>query len=245
MRPLPISDDLWLCESALYLPRSKTLVVADLQLGQEQQLRAMGHNIMYEQGRRMFMLLDRLLRQTGAETLVINGDLKHDFRRISRQERRDITGMLRELGKRAKIVIVRGNHDTITQPLADELGAPFLDAWSSDGVLCVHGHEEPSPDALKGASTVVIGHLHPAVVLHDGVRRERYKCFLVGRYRRKRLVVLPSFTTMTEGIDVLTMEGNSPLLSSTVLDRAEVYVLADEVRRFGQVSKLRTLLQSM
>lgn len=36
MEPYVVSDDLWLVENAVFLPKSKTLVISDLQLGYEQ-----------------------------------------------------------------------------------------------------------------------------------------------------------------------------------------------------------------
>jgi len=223
-------------ENALFLPKSKTLVIADLQLGQEQQLRKLGHNIRYEQGEKMLRLLERLIQQHDAKTLVINGDVKHEFGRISGQERRDVLGLLRKLKRRVDIVLVRGNHDTITKPLADEEHVPFVDQYIIDDVLLVHGHELVA--IPRNVKTIVIGHMHPAIVLSDGVRREKFKCFLTATYKRKHVIVLPSFSTLTEGVDVLTAESNTPFLTDRSLKKAEVYVLADEIRAFGRVEKV-------
>jgi hypothetical protein len=239
--PYKLSDDLWLCENAVFLPKAKTLVASDLQLGYEQQLRALGHNVHYEQLQRMLTLLESLIAQTGATRLVIDGDLKHEFGRISAQERRDIIQLLSRLKDRVEIIVVKGNHDTITKPLTDELGVRLVDSFGTDGFYCIHGHKEPDPKdpMFKAAHTIIIGHEHPAVTLHDGVRKERYKCFLVGSYKRKRLVVLPSLSTIVEGTDILKDGDFSPILRA---DSSNVYVIADAIRPFGRVSALRRLL---
>jgi metallophosphoesterase superfamily enzyme len=80
---------------------------------------------------------------------------------------------------------------------------------------------------------------NPAVRIDDGVRNERYKCFLIGRHQKVRLVVLPSFSTIVEGSDILKVASNSPFLQG---NSSMVYVLADEVRPFGKVSDLRRIL---
>ncbi len=245
MRLYPLSDELVLCESALFLPLERTLVVSDLQLGEEEQLRALGHNIPYEQAERMRAQLERLISQTRATRLVIDGDLKHEFGRISSQERHDLLALLRALQLRVEIVAVRGNHDTLTRPLTDELGIPLVDTWQAGGVCCAHGHALPPADALEGARTIVIGHMHPAVALSDGVRSERCKCFLVGRALRRRLIVLPSLTTITHGADVLSSSPNTPLLTRAELERCEIYAIADEIRPFGTVRGLRAALKRL
>lgn len=241
---LAVSDDLLLLEQAVFLPAERTLLIADLQLGYEQQLRALGHNILYEQAARMLSLLERLIERSGATRLVINGDLKHEFGRISGQERRDVLGLLRRLKARVEIVLVKGNHDTMTAPLAQELGLELRDSWSAGGFLAVHGHVEPDASLLQGVHTVIIGHMHPAIRLSDGIRSERYKCFLVGKYDLRRLVVLPSFSTVVEGSDVLTVNPNTPLLTGRGLERCEVYVLADEIKNFGTIARLRSIVDS-
>lgn len=242
MNPYRLSQDCWLLENAIYIPSEKTLVIADLQLGAEQQLRALGHNVMYEQAEKMLRLLERLVAEHDVERLVINGDLKHEFGRISGQERRDILGMLRKLKRSVRVEVVRGNHDTITKPLTDRLGIELHEALSVGPFYCVHGHELPAGEAFQRAETVIIGHMHPAIVLHDGVRKEKCKCFLVGAYGGKRLIVLPSFATLSEGADVLRVDPNTPLLDRNAMQDCELYAIADEIRRFGTVRELaRTL----
>jgi uncharacterized protein len=236
MDPLPVSDDLWLCENAVYLPQVQTLVVSDLQLGHEA-----GSNILYEQAMQMMGLIETLIAQTKAKRLVIDGDLKHEFGRISFQERRDILKILSKFRTEVEIIVVRGNHDKTTKPLTDQLNIPLIDAWADGGFYAIHGHELPDEEdpKFKEAHTIIIGHMHPAIRIDDGVRNERYKCFLIDKYKKKRLVVLPSFSTIVEGSDILKVQPNTPLLQG---NSSLVYVLADEVRPFGKVSALRRIL---
>jgi uncharacterized protein len=241
MQPFEVSEDLWLVENAVFLPKLRTLVVSDLQLGHEQQLRELGSNILYEQGLQMIGLLEALIDQTKAIRVIINGDLKHEFGRISPQERRDILRLLDNFKEKVELIVVRGNHDTLTEILTKEVGVQIANSWSADGFYAVHGHDLPDKKdpGYAQAHTVIIGHVHPAIRLDDGIRNERYKCFLIGRYEKKRLVVLPSFSTIVEGSDVLKVASNSPFLES---DSSHVYVLADEIRPFGKVSDLRRIL---
>jgi uncharacterized protein len=241
MEPLEVTDDLILVENAVFLPKERTLVISDLQLGMEQQMRDMGANVMYEQAMQMIGLLEALLDQTRAKRLVINGDLKHEFGHISRQERTDILRLLRNFKDKIEIIVVRGNHDTLTEILCNEVNVPIVDVWSEGGFYAVHGHALPDEkdSGYVSAHTVIIGHVHPAIRLDDGVRNERYKCFLIGSYEKKRLVVLPSFSTIVEGSDILKVASNSPFLQG---NSSHVYVLADEIRPFGKVAELQRVL---
>ena len=46
-----------------------------------------------------------------------------------------------------------------------------------------------------------MSHIHPAVNLKDpnGIKREKFKCFLIGKYKRKDIIVVPSFFSLSEG----------------------------------------------
>ncbi len=244
MKPLQISNDVTLCENAIFLQKSKTLIISDLQLGYEQQLRALGHNISYNQAKSMLELLETLIAQNGAKRLVINGDLKHEFGKINSQERHDILGLLKRLKRRIEIIVVKGNHDTLTKQLIEEIDLKLYDEFEIDGYYCIHGHKLPEQTtSYKKSHTIIIGHTHPAITINDGIRKERYKCFMIGKYKKKQLIVLPSFSTIVEGTDILNSKNFSPLIES--IESNEVYVIADIIRPFGTVKILRKLLNKL
>jgi len=238
MEPLVIDGTLHLVGVGAYLPMSRTLVVSDLQIGQEGQLRAQGHEVPYQDAQAIKQSLLAMLDATGAARVVVDGDLKHAFGQILPQERRDVREVITALQERAEVVLVRGNHDTLTRPLAEELGLALHDSWSDGETLVLHGHKEAAIPA--GVKTMIIGHLHPAVALSDGVRAERVKCFLVGEHAGKRLVVLPSCTTLAAGADVLRVEPRGPLLDRKTVDSAVIYIVTDDgVKHLGTVRRVR------
>ncbi len=248
MEPLVIDDTLHLVGVGAYLPKSKTLVVSDFQLGQEGQLRAHGHGVPDRDADAMRELLLTMLDTTGATRVVIDGDLKHAFGQILAQERRDVHAILGALKARVEVILVRGNHDTLTAPLAADFGLALVDSWTDGATFVLHGHAAPCADdpAYVAASNVIIGHLHPAVHLTDGIRAERVKCFLLGRTGSKRLVVLPSCTTLAAGTDVLRAEPRGPFLDAATLDTATIY-LVDEggVRPTGTIRQVRAAIEHL
>lgn len=124
-------------------------------------------------------------------------------------------------------------------------------------ILCLHGDKIPSKELLEGVSTIIIGHEHPAVSIKDGPRAELFKCFLTGKWKRKKIIVMPSFNLVTEGTDILrncyAISGTPKIpkeFSSVMKERLlspflkgnlrnfEVVVVGDKLYGFGKVKDL-------
>src|SRR3989344_4172987 len=92
--------------------------------------------------------------------------------------------------KKIKVIVVKGNHDTILGPIADKRNLKVVDKYEIDDITIIHGNK------IKEINTkiIIIGHEHPAVTIKDNIRNETYKCFLKGKYKNKILIVTPSFS---------------------------------------------------
>ncbi len=181
--------------------------------------------------------LARVLAKTQPETVVIDGDLKHEFGSISPQEWAEAMGFLGLLGGR-KTVLVKGNHDTALGPIAGNRGVSVVDELKLGGTLVIHGHMKPR--SLRGVKTVVIGHEHPCVGLSEGGRTEKVKCFLVGAYKGRTLIVLPSLNFVTEGVDVLRERPLSPMLQGDLSDFRAWGVEKERILYFGRLGDVNT-----
>ncbi len=273
----------------LYLSDEKILVLADLHIGIEEALVKQGVLVpkfhFKDLVRRVEGIFDSLQkRKKKVKTVVINGDLKHEFGTISDEEWRNTLKMLDLLSKKCeKIVLVRGNHDTILGPIADKRKVMFVDHLLDGDKLICHGDKIPEilgssntqgaaaresrraqlslkglpprrgrppqrPESDKhdtsqtrgaaaGIKTIIIGHEHPAVSIHEDLRRETYKAFLIGRWKRKNLIVQPSLNPLMEGTDVKNEKLLSPFLKKRPCD-FDVYLVADTVYEFGKLKKL-------
>ena len=223
----------------LGLKIGKTLIIADIHIGFEEALNKQGIMIPRFQFDDVVKRIGRILRQAKPETVVVNGDIKHEFGRISDQEWREtlkIIDLLLEKSK--KVVLIRGNHDTILGPIAKKRNIEGLDRLEIDDgrILIVHGHKEV--ELPKGTKTIIIAHEHPAVSLREGPRTEVFKCFLKGKYKGRELIVIPSFNLVTEGTDILKEELLSPFLHQN-LDDFEVFIVSDMAYAFGKLKNLR------
>jgi len=177
-----------LAARALHWPRERTVFVADVHLGKAAAFRAGGVPLPRGSTAADLARLTHVLRQTGAQRLVVLGDFLHGAAgRVSaldvafRAWRADHAGI--------DLVLVRGNHD-------DRAGDPPAE-WNIAVVA------EPHPLAPFLACHVPVsprsgyalcGHVHPGVTLRGRAdQSERLPCFVLGRRR----AILPAFGTFT------------------------------------------------
>lgn len=234
---------------ALFIEPLSLLVIGDLQLGKEEELRAAGHLVIDEELARMKRRLMRLLKQTGARRLLIDGDIKQEFSRINRQEWGSVLGLFDAFNDLVNIIFVKGNHDTMLHPILAKRGLVAVDHFTEEGFLFCHGHAIPPAEEIAGVHTIVIGHEHPAVRFDDGVRRETAKCFLSGPWkgpdgRTRQLIVLPSFSEITIGSDVLTGTSLGPFLQDVQKKKFAVFVVVENsVLRFGTIGDIEAAMK--
>ena len=233
-------------DKALYLTKQKILVVADLHIGYEEALNKEGIFVPRTQFRELVCDLEKIFKQLKKEKkkiekIVVLGDLKHEFGEISQQEWRETKEILDLLKKKAKkVILIKGNHDTILEPIAKRKALGIRDFYIEDGICFLHGHKLFLECLDKKVKMLVVGHRHPAVVLADKYKKEKYKCFLFGKWKGKEIILTPSFFSFIIGSNILTnSENNYLFISDKELKKFEVYVVGDGVYRFG---KLRSLV---
>ncbi len=221
----------------LYLVKQKILVVGDTHIGYEEALNKQGILIPRMHLKEIIAGLDKVFTQVKPETVVLIGDIKHEFGTISKQEWYDTLEFLDYLLAKAKVVLLKGNHDTILGPIAKKKNLEIKEYFVADSIFFCHGHKLMDNNTnFKKAKTIIIGHEHPAIAIRDDVRVEKYKCFLLGKYKRKNLVVVPSFNFVTEGTDVLQEKLLSPFIKN--IPDFKAFVVGDKVYDFGRISRL-------
>lgn len=238
---------------ALYLRKHKTLVLADLHIGFEEALAKQGVLVPRFQYKDMIDRLEQVFARVKPERVVLNGDLKHAFGAITKQEWKETLRLFDYLSRKcAEIIVVKGNHDPNIGPLVRQRSVRVVDelvlgdtvseadgarrgAQRVGGIAIVHGDQIPK----SRAPIVLMGHEHPAVSLREKGRVEKFKCFLKGKFRKSVLLVQPSFNVCVEGSDVTKEDVLSPLITN--IRDFEVFVV-DDVRKktlyFGKVKNL-------
>lgn len=234
--PTQIAKNIQAIDLCTYIEDIQALVISDIHIGFEESLEKQGILIPRFQFKDIVRRLDWIFSQAPIKRVILNGDVKHEFGSISRQEWREVRRLIDYFRKRnIDIIAVKGNHDTIFGPLARELSVNEVKEIRHKDILIAHGDYIPA----NLSKTIIIGHEHPAVTLREASKAEKYKCFIKTTFRKSTLIVQPAFNPLTQGTDILKEKTLSPLL--TELQKAEIFIVDDETHQvlsFGKISKL-------
>lgn len=216
------------------------LVISDLHLGYEQSLNTEGLMIPKFQFEKILGRLEEINNFSPSKSIVINGDLKHEFGKITRQEWKEVNSFLRFLQDNyQEIVLIKGNHDNFIPYISKKLDLEVKETFNVENVLLLHGHQIPENMKDIKEDTLIIGHEHPCIGLRSGERVEKIKCFLKGEFEGKNLIVMPSFNFVSEGSDILHEKLLSPFLKSYPLDDFEAYGIENfEIFPFGKIKDI-------
>jgi len=228
------------------------LLIADYHAGIEAGLRyERGVELPNNAGERRQRLLS-LLDSTGADRLVVLGDLGHELGEPEGVEREELDALFAAVvdDRGIEVTVAPGNHDgdldsvvgdcervTILPPSGGLLG-------ESGAVGVVHGHTWPDRKLLS-AATICMGHEHPQVKLEDSVGGYRVeRAWLRGRVDPEamlesndaepiadtdeppELVVFPAFNDRSGGtwVNVEGQDFLGPFLPEAFVD-ADCYLL--------------------
>lgn len=240
-------SDIEIIGLGIYFRKYSLLAIADIHIGYDEALNKQGILVpriafkeMIKKAEEMFVACCKKTKTKKLKTILINGDLKHEFGIISETEWRHTVRFLKLLQEYSdRIILIKGNHDTILRPIAAIKGLEILEHYILNDTLFVHGDSIPDIVTDKKIKTVILGHEHPAVSLSQWPRVEKYKAILVGKWRTKTLIVLPSFNLIIEGKDVLKEKPISPFLSNNNLLVFDCYIIGDKSYFFGKLKNLK------
>ncbi len=231
----------FLTDRALFIPKARALVIADLHLGIEYGLRKSGITIP-SQTENLLGRLKKLIAETRAKKLIILGDIKDEYRGLSWQEMREAPEFFAELAKKVELHLVKGNHDgrieyvipenkkiKIYEPAGFRLG----------NFAFTHGHAWISEEMLK-AKFLLMGNLHPAVEFFSGrarlVEHIWLRCPINKKVFEKKFktktnletaIILPAFNLLAGGASVNRkgFEIYKPFKKAFDWKKAEIFLL--------------------
>jgi DNA ligase-associated metallophosphoesterase len=201
-------------EGAAFLPRTASLVIADVHLGKSATFRARGLPVPEGDTGVDLTRIRNLVHETHARQIIIAGDLFHAPAGVTADLAALLEAFIGTLGIPLKLI--RGNHDAKLRKLPAGLTAS---SHLDDGdIRIIHDPKDASPDHLN-----IAGHLHPVARIPDGRRTSlRLPCFLF----RERTLVLPSFGSFTGGSIVHPEPGDRIFIPL----RGQVIELPDTLR---------------
>lgn len=221
-------------DRAAYLPAVEALVLADLHLGKIESSRLM---LPSDEVSSLVGRLKTLVDEFDPSSVVVAGDILHDFGSVPRSVESSLTTLhedLSDLG--VEVIFVKGNHDTLLETQLDPVEAYAC----SDGTVVCHGHVEPTIDG----SRYLIGHEHPAIRISG----QRKPCYLYGEsvYRGADVLALPAFSGLITGTPINNLRGadlQSPLLADLDEFKPMLYdEAADETLVFPRLREFRGVL---
>lgn len=221
----------------LFIKKQGILIISDLQLGYEENMTKEGLYVPRLQFEMIKKRLSTILDSIKPNIILINGDLKHEFGTINRQEWKESLAILDFIADHCKeIVLVKGNHDVILSPIANKRNISLVDYYKVGDICILHGHKMNL--SVFDSKILIIGHEHPAVTLRDGAKTEKYKCFLKGKYENKILIVMPSFNMLNDGSDVLREKFLGPFIKGDIY-KFEAFIVEDKVYKFGKLKNIK------
>ena len=234
---------------SVFFPGYGILAIGDLHVGYEHALVKSGILIPEQQVTGIIEELRKIILEIKNKGFVLKkiiflGDIKHFFNYEWKEKFNfnKILEFLRTFVKDSDIILIKGNHDKF-----DFSGKKMKNYYIKNGIAFFHGHMNFPQVLEKEIKTWVIGHLHPSIILSDKaeVKREKYKCFLVGKFNKREVIIAPSFFGIIEG-SALNDERYYPeegfsVVSPKELKKFEVFAINDngEILNFGKIGKLK------
>ena len=170
---------------ALYWPRERALLVADLHLEKASFYARFGQLLPPYDSRETLGRVADAVMQTGARRVFCLGDNFHDTDGAARLESH-AAGMLEALTRATDWVWVSGNHDLGNVPCGTA-----IDELEVAGLILRH-------EALAGeARPELSGHFHPKLKVTARGRRVVRPCAVAS----ERKLILPAFGALTGGMD--------------------------------------------
>jgi putative SbcD/Mre11-related phosphoesterase len=223
----------------VYIPDEETVGISDMHLGFEMYLESEGVHLPRIQMKIEEERINAILQDYSPSTLLINGDVKHEFSRNTPQEWLEIRRLFSLLTGRCRVVIVRGNHDNYILNIAERYGIRVVKSISIGNCMFSHGDMLIPP---RNGRTTVIGHEHPSIRIVDEVSASvKFPAFVY--FRRDPLLILPAFSPFALGTDVISdwWSLHSPYLRERESGEAVIYaVVNSKLRMLGKLSDVRS-----
>jgi|Deesub1362B_J571_1020462.scaffolds.fasta_scaffold00077_91 hypothetical protein len=216
-----------------------TAIISDLHLGIEQ---SMPGSVPRLQIREIVESVEDIFKSYEIDRLIVNGDMKHEFSQNMPYEWDDVRYFVESVQEFGELSVVRGNHDNYLAAILAKYGIKLEKSIQLKDWTIAHGHE-----AIE-AEKLIIGHEHPSIRIRSGYASYTYPCFLRSKKVElgveKELIVLPAFSPMVTGSDVITtFSFLSPILNSFSSSEIGVYAVEDRVYSMGNLKKLREIVE--
>jgi uncharacterized protein len=231
----------------IYIKSLSAIACSDLHLGYEGVMADKGTFLPKVNLRKIKESLKKAVEATGAERIIVDGDIKNEFSDVHVEEFNefyDLTNYIKRELKIKTVTLIKGNHDNFIERLKE----PFkFEIYAQEAMLgkylFFHGEELPRDEG----KFMIMGHVHPAIAVYNklGVK-EKLRCFLYGKMKDgKEVIVLPAMNYFAEGVSVNLEDVSemAPAFQDMLnVDRMHAYCIGEgETLDFGTIKNLRKI----
>jgi len=219
---------------------SGSLLIADLHIGYETVLEGEGFAMPRVQNKQMLERINAAIDRFDPDSIIIVGDLKHNFDRNLSAEWNGVESMVDAVSERSKMVVIRGNHDNYLLNILSKRNIELRNELILGNLKIVHGHKT----ALPWEGGMVFGHEHPAITLRESTGASvKIPCFLYSPDDDR--LILPAFSPLALGSDIIRTpdeERMIPLLRRTGTGSYIAYGFSsDQLLNYRSISDLRRI----
>lgn len=222
---------------ALIIKNKKILVVADLHIGIESQLREQGINTSSKTQNMVDNLL-KICKKYKPNEIILLGDVKHNIPSSTISERRDVKSFLSTIKEYGAVHIIPGNHDgNIAKISPEEIIIHPSDGFSIENIGFVHGHRWPNKDIMK-CDQLIIAHTHPTILFTDRLGYKTFEpCWIKSGFKKNKLkekypdatcfslLVVPAFNPLCGGIAANQEGVTGPIGKIIDIKNAQIYLI--------------------
>ena len=232
------------------------LVIGDIHLGYSEK----SYRVVYPQ-----MQLDEIKKEIDEifdfvgknnrkiKKIILLGDIKHRFKNISSEEWREtlqfMDFLIQKVGKK-NIIVIKGNHDVSLDPILKKRDIKLKKFYEfklkinkklKKFFFC---HGNILFKQCLDSDYIVFGHLHPAIILEDKYKSEKYKCFMKGKWGKKQVFILPSFSEISRGINLGKLnnyKNDFSIIPNKNLKNFEIVIYNNKDKKEHSFGKLKEL----
>lgn len=199
LRRIGNDDFIFDCRRAIYWPKRKILLAADLHWGKTQFLRQHGIAISDKVFESDLIRLSQIMDDYETDTLLVLGDLIHHEKSLSK-------GVIEKVAyfrhhNPCELVLIKGNHDRYTT-FPESWGIVEEQDFYLDHFYFTHEYNS------KLQHFQFAGHIHPMMRLSAGADQIRLPSYIID----EQFCLLPAFSHLTGGQDVKLRPGQSALV---------------------------------
>ena len=233
----------------LHIKDKKTLILADLHIGIEHELRMQGLNPI-NQTKKMQDEILNIIKDTNSETIFLLGDIKHNVPSSTKEERYDVKDFLKNISKYCTVHIIPGNHDgNIKYLINKDMNLHSSEGFILENVALVHGHRWPKKEIFQ-CEQIIMSHTHPTIVLTDRLDHKTFEpcwvkaSFIDNKLKEKypdskspEILIVPPFNPLCGGV-ALNKEGiMGPLGKIIDVNNSEIFLL--DSTSMGKVKNIK------